>query len=428
MPDKDADEEVLLYSGLSRCLTQLEEDLVKWHSEERSIVSEAQTDLATAEQELAAMEAAIREATPDMPQDDSWQSRLSSLLQTGKEQRDELEELCSLMRRHAPRVEASGSFDLQQLPEAGQPIKLASNSLARLFSSFLTSIEQAAQQSLDDDGKADDGEGRSEVPATKEKLEPEAEQQGRRPRRRRPAGGREKQEAAMEDPRSQPPLAEGRPRKRRRIAKDRAPPGQMRGGDRDNEFSEAYSCDDVYSESRTPSPRPQIRRRRRTARRRPDHGYPRSASYTPSCERRPRRRPPYPPGGGERRRTHHQSAGPPPGSGGGRRRTQEDFGGDVDVALDRFIRVNRLEGRCEKDLRALSAKTAWQVMGCMPGAVGHTFELSGDIRDPVAVVMGRIRKAQSESGGGRPPSGRGPREGRQGAGARRRSSRSRSRH
>lgn len=422
---------MLLYSGLSRCLSQLEDDLVKWHSEERSTVSEAQTELATAEQESAAMEAAIREATPNLPQDDSWQSRLSSLVQSGKEQRDELEELCSLMRRHVPQDEASGSLDLQQLPEAGQPIKLASNSLARLFSSFLTSIEQA--QPLDDNDKANDEEDRSEAAAaTNQKLEPEAEPQGRRPRRRRPVGGREKQEAAVAEPRSQQPVAEGRPRKRRRMGKDRAPPEPVRGGDRDNEFSEAYSFDDVYSDSRTPSPRRQAPpRRRRMARRRPDHGYARSASFTPSCERRgPRRRPPHaPPGGGERRRTHHASAGPAaPRGGAGVRRTKEDFGGDVDAALDRFIRVNRLEGRCDKDLRACSEKTAWQVMGC--SGPGHTFELSGDIRDPVAVVLGRIRKAQDSGGeAGRQPSGRGARQGRQGAaGARRRNSRSRSRH
>lgn len=242
----------------------------------------------------------------------------------------------------------------------------------------------------------------------------------------------------MAEPRSQQPVTEGRPRKRRRMGKDRAPPEPMRGGDRDNEFSEAYSFDDDYSDSRPPSPRRQAprRRRRMMGRRRPDHGYPRSASFTPSCERRgPRRRPPpqHAPGGGERRRTH---AGPPPGSGGGGggrgvRRSQEDFGGDVDVALDRFIRVNRLQGRCEKDLRALSEKTAWQVMGCAGPGVGHTFELSGDIRDPTAVVLGRIRKAAEESGGreaGRKASGRGAREGPRGGGARRRNSRSRSRH
>jgi len=82
---------------------------------------------------------------------------------------------------------------------------------------------------------------------------------------------------------------------------------------------------------------------------------------------------------------------------------------DIPAEIGKFVRVNRLDERCEKVLRELENATARKVMGLAGGA--HSFELSGDIRDPTAVVMARVRKARE--GGGRP--------------ARRRASRSRSR-
>lgn len=72
--------------------------------------------------------------------------------------------------------------------------------------------------------------------------------------------------------------------------------------------------------------------------------------------------------------------------------------------------VNKLEERCEKILRDLDSALAlkvrngicmaacfaliflFQVMGLSGGT--NTFELSGDVRDPTAVVLARIRKAQ----------------------------------
>ena len=48
----------------------------------------------------------------------------------------------------------------------------------------------------------------------------------------------------------------------------------------------------------------------------------------------------------------------------------------------------------EVDLREASAScgTSHKVMGLSGG--NNTFELSGDVRDPTAVVLARIRKAQ----------------------------------
>ncbi|CAL1145868.1 unnamed protein product [Cladocopium goreaui] len=65
---------------------------------------------------------------------------------------------------------------------------------------------------------------------------------------------------------------------------------------------------------------------------------------------------------------------------------------NVTSEIDRFVRVNKLEERCEKILRDLDAPLAFKVMGLSGGT--NTFELSGDVRDPTAVVLARIRKAQ----------------------------------
>lgn len=142
----------------------------------------------------------------------------------------------------------------------------------------------------------------------------------------------------------------------------------------ESDGSQDYS--DYSSYSRTPTPRPRRRRKRRVRRRR--RPSPSSYSYTPSP--RPRRK---------------------------RRRNREDKL-DVDGEIDRFVKVNKLEERCEKILRDLDSSLACKVMGLSDG--NNTFELSGDVRDPTAVVLARIRKAQfARDDGTRGPMRRGAR-------------------
>jgi len=89
----------------------------------------------------------------------------------------------------------------------------------------------------------------------------------------------------------------------------------------------------------------------------------------------------------------------------GRHRIGGGSAGDIPADIERFCRVNRLEMRCEKILRDLSPDLACRVMGLSGGT--NTFELSGDVRDPTAVVLARIRKARDGPGSGfqsrRPP-------------------------
>lgn len=72
---------------------------------------------------------------------------------------------------------------------------------------------------------------------------------------------------------------------------------------------------------------------------------------------------------------------------------------DVVADIERFCDTNRLEARCETVLRELSPATARKVMGLGGGA--NTFELRGDVRNPTAVVLARVKKARDERYGRR---------------------------
>lgn len=65
--------------------------------------------------------------------------------------------------------------------------------------------------------------------------------------------------------------------------------------------------------------------------------------------------------------------------------------------IKRFVEVNRLEPRCEQIIRDLSPRTARRVMGLSGGT--NTFELKGDVRNPTAVVIARVRRAREEASG-----------------------------
>lgn len=66
--------------------------------------------------------------------------------------------------------------------------------------------------------------------------------------------------------------------------------------------------------------------------------------------------------------------------------------GNIDEDIVKFVRLNRLETRVEEILRDCSPETAREVMGLSGGA--NTFELKGDVRNPTAVVMTRVKKAR----------------------------------
>ena len=64
--------------------------------------------------------------------------------------------------------------------------------------------------------------------------------------------------------------------------------------------------------------------------------------------------------------------------------------------LDRSTPPNRtlsLPSTLCFEFQMFRAQVALKVMGLSPGS-SHTFELSGDVRDPTAVVLARVRKAQ----------------------------------
>jgi hypothetical protein len=68
-------------------------------------------------------------------------------------------------------------------------------------------------------------------------------------------------------------------------------------------------------------------------------------------------------------------------------------GGSVSEDIDRFCRINKLESRCDQILREVSPRTARRVMGLDGGS--NTFELRGDVRNPTAVVIARVKKARN---------------------------------
>mmetsp|Transcript_9238 Transcript_9238/g.16283 ORF Transcript_9238/g.16283 Transcript_9238/m.16283 type:complete len:379 (+) Transcript_9238:118-1254(+) len=360
-------------SGVSRCLTSLEEDLIRWNAEERKKLSEQQLQASKAEKDLAAVEAAVCRATPDFGKDVAWQDRLASLVRTAKEQRAVLRDFCALLRRRA-RNEAPEL--LKELPEDTVPEKLQ---LQRLTTSILGIVDKNASAEAPD----------QEEDAPEDSAAPdENEQDAKRERRKKPARKASKREVGE------------KPKKRAKVVKEKEDEEEV------DDYSEDY---DDYSYSKTPSPKPRRRRRgaggggggagggrrappekprRRRQKRRPSPSvYSRDYSYTPPPERRPRGR------GARRHRGRREDGGGGGGGGGGSR--------DLASEIDRFVRVNKLEDRCEKILRDLDPRKAKEVMGLSGG--NNTFELSGDVRDPTAVVLARVRKAREGGarGGGR---------------------------
>jgi len=344
-------------SGLSRCLSSLEEKLIRWNAEERKKALDRQLRASRAEEDLASVEAAVCQATPDSPKDEPWQDRLASLVRTAKEQRAELRDFCKLLRRRAPE-EAPELLD--DLPEDTVPEK---TELQRLTSSFLESAARNAS--------VEENEQEEDAPEDAAPDETEQDTKKEPKKTKKPAKKAEKREVGE------------KPKKRAKAVQEEKDDGE--------EELDDYSEDYDYSYSRTPSPKPKRRRRggggggggrrapekprKRRQRRRPSRSAYSGDSYSPPPDRRPR-------GRGRRPR--------------GRR---EDGGGSRDLAsdIDRFVRVNKLEDRCEKILRDLEPRMAKQVMGLSGG--NNTFELSGDVRDPTAVVLARVRKARD--GGGR---------------------------
>jgi len=122
--------------------------------------------------------------------------------------------------------------------------------------------------------------------------------------------------------------------------------------------------------------------------------YSESRAGSMSAERmRPQR------GGGHRRPSRSYSQRRPRGngrcardsrsrSGGGDRRGGGGRGGDPQSDIRRFVSVNRLGVAIERQLKELPSGILHRVM-YLP-----TFELSGDVRDPTAIVSARIRKAR----------------------------------
>jgi len=158
MPSGSHAEVLVWETGLSRLLGDLEEDLIRWHQEERSKAEIRQAPSAQTGQEVAAVEAALREASFELPEDQPWHDRLSSLLQSAKEQRRDLNRICKLLREHAKAVEAGELLD--QLPEEGKPYELAADDMQRLTGSFLKFADKQPAEGLpeDEEDEADEAE------------------------------------------------------------------------------------------------------------------------------------------------------------------------------------------------------------------------------------------------------------------------------
>jgi len=425
-------------TGLAGFVSRLEEDLIRWHSEERVKAKERAAKGMRAEKDLVTVEASLRDSVAVQQlkrgsDDDLVEEKVEAMLQMGKEQREAMAALLGLVRGHTKAHLAQAGDDLLgRLPDEGQPLGLDSAEVPKLLQSFLDLCEgQAAPAAASASAaapaassrRAGGGGGRERT--RKEK------------RRGREGGGRR---------------GEGKRAKVDRGAKDR-------NAGRDEGAADDYSYD--YDDSRSPSveQRPQrpagrggarlrergsggggaARRERdprggggggRPRRRRevtPSYDYSDLDSRSPSVDSRaaPQRRP-HRGGGG----------GGPPGRGrrGGDRGGREDDRIDTRSEVERFVRVNKLEGKAEKVMFDLEPWLARRVMG-LAGGNNNTFELSGDVRDPTAVVLARVRKERDQAqqgdrggrggpgggGGGPPPRRRG------GGGGRGRDSRSRSR-
>lgn len=303
---EDLDDVLLWDNGLSQFLGRLEEDLIRWHSDERVKSKERQIKTGRALQDLKSADAQV-----PAEGDGTWDERLEAMVHSATLQREDMRQMLELLRGYGKIKGFS-----QRLPPTseGQLLTLHGDECVKHISTFLELVEKEVPK-----------------PVTETKRKKRDKKEGGRVRR---------------------PLR----------AQDASP---------ESEWSS--------SRSRTHS-------RRRTRRRR----Y--SPSVESSCSVDSRSATPERPEREERGRR---------GRGRGRGR-----GGGIPSDIDRFCRVNRLDARCEKILRDLSPDLAGRVMG-LQGGSKNTFELSGDVRDPTAVVLARIRKAKDGTGIGRSRSRRG---------------------
>lgn len=348
----DGAEEALVWdTGLSQFLGRLEEDLIRWHSEERIKTKDRQLKCLRAQKDLVTVEASVRETSAAQrlkgsEEKEAWQDKVQAMLKQAKEQREEMRQMVELMRGHAKlHLEQAGSPLLAKLPAEGQPLGLGSDELPKHAQTFLDLADrQAATTTTTASARYSGGK---ESKGRKEKRKANDKKGGKKAKERRVANV-DDDYSYLSSSRSQSPSLM---RTRRR---------ERRGRHRRERYTPSCSCSSdsrSLSQSRSPS--------------REYHRQPRTGPGARAARR----------GGG---------------GGGGR----EDARLDIPAEVDRFVRINKLEGRCEKILRELSPALARRVMGLSGGS--NTFELSGDVRDPTAVVLARIRKAREEPrrGGG----------------------------
>eukprot|EP00913_Durusdinium_trenchii_P001838 g1704.t1 len=299
--------------GFIRCKGLAEEP--SWVSvsvgKERVRALERQTEAAQAQQKVNALSAALRKAEV---LEESWEKGVSSLLQQAKEQRAELVKVVDLLKAPLKESGLSGlseSGDLSSLPE------LVKKALGQMDSKKKEKVKEKSKSEKEQSEKEEEEEEKEE--SEKEEKEKDKKKKGKKKEEK------EEKEEKNEKKGSRKEAKEGKDRKKRRRSR------KERGSD----------ASDSYSYSRTPSPR-RRRKRRRRRRRRPSPSYSRSYSYTPSKERRK---------GTRRKGTKRRSGG-------------RDRGGasalDVGSEISRFVKVNKLEERCEKILRDLDAKLAFQ--------------------------------------------------------------------
>ncbi|CAJ1424187.1 unnamed protein product, partial [Effrenium voratum] len=273
--------------------------------------------------------AAVASALRKASIEDPWEQGLSALLQNAKAQRENFGRVADLLRKHTKFLKKDSDLT-EKIPEEGEP--LTPDELQSLVVKFLEQIvDRPKAKEAKEKKKKDVKEKRSKSTEADDADEVEEVEDEEKGKKRKKGKSKAKEKKSKED----------KKKRRKKSAKDE-------------------SCSEDYSY--TPSPK--RRRKRRRRRRRPSPSYSRSYSYTPSRDKRRR----------------------------GRRKRRREEKLNVDAEIDRFVRVNKLEERCEKILRDLDSALALKVMGLSGGT--NTFELSGDVRDPTAVVLARIRKAQ----------------------------------
>ncbi|CAE8631944.1 unnamed protein product, partial [Polarella glacialis] len=275
----EEEEEILDWdSGLSRCLGKLEENLIRWHSEERTKLKERQAACRQTQEDVAAVEAALRGASEESSSGQPWQEQLGDLLRVAIQQRDELGQICELLRSHTQThlaSQAGGAELLQQFPEAeGQAFDLSGDELQKLLCGVLELADSQPANGVE----PEDAEAAAEEEAEEEEQEEEEEdgrddapedggekKKGRRRRTARgeapPGRGTKRKTARNEEKEKEKEKSNtkehggekerGRPTRRRRTGREKTkerPPA-----------SEAYSDDD-YSSYSPPPERPRRRR------------------------------------------------------------------------------------------------------------------------------------------------------------------------